>query len=147
MFFRLCMRLSLEIQEEVMRMSHMEANSMRSTRLVKRLSVVVATVAMAALAATQTASAAQLYVEHGGTQVQVDTRPLNGAPSWIWIYGSDSAFGGYVRFHGADGGTGKLSVGPGEAVAVNVHTTVTEINVCTVWEWNGLSTCGGWRGV
>ncbi|MER6535762.1 hypothetical protein ABT215_18540 [Streptomyces sp900105755] len=119
---------------------------MRNTRLAKRLSVVAGIIALAGVAAMQPASAAQLYHEFDGTQVQVDNDPGNGAPSWIWEYGStwNGATKGHVDIMYANATYGAFEVQPGEAAAINLQHDVQAVSICTVFNGSNWQ-CTGWQ--
>ncbi|MFJ6837909.1 hypothetical protein [Streptomyces sp. NPDC091209] len=119
---------------------------MRNTRLAKRLSVITATVALAGIAAMQPASAAQLYLEFDGTQVQVDNDPGDGAASWIWEYGStwNGATMSHVDIMYSNFSYGALEVQPGEAAAIDLRRDVQAVSVCTVFNGSNWQ-CTDWQ--
>lgn len=119
---------------------------MLKRKLAGRLSVIAGAIALSCVAAVQPASAALYNFGYLGTQVQVDTKPGNGAPGWVWAYGSSSSWtsGGSINVEYKDGTVESFGVNANSTIARSTTRPISAVQPCTFrtdnWSWE----CGNY---
>lgn len=121
---------------------------MKRSRIVQTCLISAVAAACAALITAQPASAAQLAISYGGTQVEVDDSPLNGAASWLWVYNYDGNPVAYVRY--ADGSEGRVQPWK-RSMSFNLSGKAVAAKACyETWDGNyklWFEHCGSWTSV
>lgn len=101
------------------------------------------------LMAVQPASAAQTDLYWWGTHAAVDNNPGNGAPGWVWVYGTTHAetSGGAIVYQLFDGKTYELDAWGGQTASAYTSTPVKGFKACYSDFISGSWTnhCSGWH--
>lgn len=117
--------------------------------LARKAALAAGMAAIAGALFAQPAFAAQSDVYYHGTHASADTSPGNGAPGWVWVYGSteSGSLGGSVNYQYWDGSTHKLSVGRGASASMNTSASIKGFQACWSYRVEGydFESCSAWH--
>ena len=118
--------------------------------IARRIIVMTAAVAAAIVLAVQPAFATVLQINRYGAIVQLDTAPGNGAPSWVWVYGSPASYSPATRAQYMYVGSNTihtLEVRRRESAAVSTPEEVRAIRACIMFKYpriEAIWSCTEW---